>query len=106
MLAPGRSCRAVRVPFAERNQAMTTLDGYIGRILDVDLTRGTHTVRELDPELANRFIGGTGLGAYLLYQEGVYRADPLGPDNVLIFGGGPFSGTSIPLSNRFGVCAR
>ncbi len=83
-----------------------TLYGYAGKILEVDLAARTHTVRDLDPDLANRFIGGTGLGAYLLYQEGTYAVDPLGPDNTLIFGTGPFAGTSVPLSNRYGVCAR
>src|ERR1041385_8136658 len=79
---------------------------YAGNILEVDLSSGTHSTRELTQELADRFIGGTGLGAYLLWESRAYRADPLGPENVLIFGTGPFTGTNIPLSNRFGVCAR
>src|SRR5918912_3685143 len=83
-----------------------TLYGYAGRILEVDLTNRTHTTRELDPDLANRFIGGTGLGAYLMYQEGTYAVEPFSPENTLNFGCGPFTGTSVPLSNRFGVCAR
>lgn len=79
---------------------------YAGRILEVDLTSGTHAVRELTQDLTDRFIGGTGLGAYLLWEYRAYKADPLGPENVLIFGTGPFTGTMVPLSNRFGVCAR
>lgn len=80
--------------------------GYAGQILEVDLTTGTHRIVELSQELAEQFIGGTGIGAHLLWEYGAYKADPLGPDNVLIFGTGPFTGTNIPLSNRFGVCAR
>lgn len=80
--------------------------GYMGKILDVDLTSGAVRTRDLTQRLADDFIGGTGIGARLLCEEGAYRADPLGPDNVLIFGTGPYTATNIPLSNRFGVCAR
>ncbi len=80
--------------------------GYMGAILDVDLSTGTHRVRELTQEMADRWLGGTGLGAHLLWEEQADRADPLGPDNVLVFATGPFAGSPIPLSNRFGVCAR
>jgi aldehyde:ferredoxin oxidoreductase len=79
---------------------------YAGQILEIDLTSGGHSTRELTQDLADRYIGGTGIGSYLLWEYGAYKADPLGPDNALIFGTGPFTGTSIPLSNRFGVCAR
>ena len=80
--------------------------GYMGAILDVDLTTGTHRVRELTQEMADRWLGGTGLGAHLLWEERAYAADPLGPDNVMVWAPGPFAGTAVPLSNRFGVCAR
>ncbi|MDQ3810118.1 MAG: aldehyde ferredoxin oxidoreductase family protein [Chloroflexota bacterium] len=78
----------------------------MGAILDVDLTTGTHRVRELTQDMADRWLGGTGLGAHLLWEAKAYQADPLGPDNVMVWGTGPFAGTSVPLSNRFGVCAR
>jgi aldehyde:ferredoxin oxidoreductase len=81
--------------------------GYMGTILEADLSSGQIERRELTQELADRWIGGTGLGAHLLAREPESaRADPLGPENVLIFGTGPFTGTSVPLSNRFGVCAK
>ncbi|HYU17113.1 MAG TPA: aldehyde ferredoxin oxidoreductase family protein [Chloroflexota bacterium] len=81
--------------------------GYMGRILEVDLSSGEVSTRELTRELADRWIGGTGLGAYLLAQEPrTATADPLSSDNVLIYGTGPYTGTQVPLSNRFGVCAR
>src|SRR6266536_3095641 len=79
---------------------------YTGQILEVDLSSGKHSIRELSGDLAERFVGGTGVGAHLLWEHGAYKADPLGPDNVLVFGTGPFTGSAIPLSNRFGVCAR
>jgi aldehyde:ferredoxin oxidoreductase len=80
--------------------------GYMGAIVDVDLTTGTHTVRELTQDMADKWLGGTGLGAHLLWEEQAYKVDPLGPDNVMVFASGPFAGTAVPLSNRFGVSAR
>src|SRR5918911_2739550 len=80
--------------------------GYMGAMLDVDLSTGTHRVRELTQEMADKWLGGTGLGAHLLWEERAYAADPLGPDNVMVWAPGPFAGTAVPLSNRFGVCAR
>jgi len=78
----------------------------MGAILDVDLSTGTYRVRELTQEMADKWLGGTGLGAHILWEEQIYKADPLGPDNVMVFSSGPFAGTAVPLSNRFGVCAR
>jgi aldehyde:ferredoxin oxidoreductase len=39
--------------------------GFMGKILELDLTTGRHQVRELTQDLADRWLGGTGLGAYL-----------------------------------------
>jgi aldehyde:ferredoxin oxidoreductase len=81
--------------------------GYMGAILEVDLSSGQIGTRELTQEPADRWIGGTGLGAHLLAEDArTATADPLSPENTLIFGTGPFTGTAVPLSNRFGVCAR
>jgi len=78
----------------------------MGAILDVDLSSRSHRTRELTQDMADRWLGGTGLGAHLLWEEQTYLADPLGPDNVMVWAPGPFAGTAVPLSNRFGVCAR
>jgi aldehyde:ferredoxin oxidoreductase len=78
----------------------------MGAILEVDLSSGTHAIKELDQATADKWLGGTGLGAHILWEEQVYNADPLGPDNVMVWATGPFAGTTVPLSNRFGVCAR
>lgn len=61
-------------------------------ILRVDLTAGT-TSREVVPdELMAAFVGGKGLAAHYLATEMPAGADPLGPDNPLIFMTGPASG--------------
>ncbi|MGB9300436.1 MAG: aldehyde ferredoxin oxidoreductase N-terminal domain-containing protein, partial [Anaerolineae bacterium] len=59
--------------------------GYVGKILDVDLSAGTLTEEGLDESLCRQYIGGYGVGAYLLYQRIPAGSDPLGPHNILGF---------------------
>ncbi len=80
--------------------------GYAGRILLVDLSRREVETRPLDPALARRFIGSRGLNAWYLHQYGSPGAKALGPDNTLIVGLGPLTGTGFPTSARFTVTAR
>ena len=52
--------------------------GYAGKLLFVDLTKGTCEGRPLSEELAQNFIGGYGIGARLLYDMMKPGDDPLG----------------------------
>jgi len=80
--------------------------GYTGKILEIDLSKGTHEVKELDMQLARRFIGGKGLGAAILHRMTEKGTDPLGPDNPLIFMTGPLTGTTAPTSGRWCVVTK
>jgi aldehyde:ferredoxin oxidoreductase len=53
--------------------------------------------------MLRRFIGGTGLGAKILYDITGGQTDPLGPDNVLCLLTGPVTGTRITGSGRHSV---
>lgn len=80
--------------------------GYMGRILHVDLTRSTFWEEELKEEIARALIGGKGVATYLLLRETKAGVDPLGPDNVLIFGTGPLNGALTPTSGKFAVVTK
>ncbi|MBL3539594.1 aldehyde ferredoxin oxidoreductase family protein [Aminivibrio sp.] len=56
--------------------------------------------------VVRKFIGGSGLGTWLLFRYGSPAADPLSPDNPLIFMNGPFQGTGIPTSGRHQVISK
>ncbi len=77
--------------------------GYMGEILNVDLTKGTIEEETLDEQLCRDYIGGYGLGAKLLYDRMPAHADPLGPDNILGFLTGPLTGTPALIGSRFVV---
>jgi len=71
-----------------------------GRLLEVDLSKSTYRVTELGDDIIKAFIGGKGLGAYLLYRMLEPGTDPLSPQNVLMFLTGPLTGTPYPTSGR------
>ncbi len=70
------------------------------RILNVDLTSGRTWVEEVPRQELLCFLGGRGIAAKILYQRVKAGIDPLGPENVLIFGTGTLTGTSAPSSGR------
>lgn len=59
-----------------------------------------------DDAVLRDFIGGEGLGIKYLYDEVPPGADPLGPENRLIFMTGPVTGSLAPTSGRHCVITR
>jgi aldehyde:ferredoxin oxidoreductase len=45
------------------------LYGYMGKVLRVDLTAGSIHDEPLEPEMAEKYVGGTGFGVEYLYRE-------------------------------------
>jgi aldehyde:ferredoxin oxidoreductase len=82
------------------------MDGWIGKILRVDLARGSHFVEDLAPDLARDFIGGRGLATKFLFDEIAPMIDPFSPDNKLLFATGPLTGSGVIGSGRFMVVTK
>ena len=80
--------------------------GYHGVVLIVDLTTRAVHREPLSESVLRSFIGGTGLSAYLLYQHCPPGADPLGPENPLIFACSPLVGSRLTTSSKFAVAAK
>jgi aldehyde:ferredoxin oxidoreductase len=80
--------------------------GYWGRVLHVDVSTGDHWVEDLSDDVLRSFVGGIGLGTYLLYRNCPFDVDPLDPANPLIFATSPFVGTAITTSAKYAVLAR
>jgi len=77
--------------------------GYMGKILRVNLSSGKISKEEIDPQIAQDYIGGAGFATKILYDEVPAKADPLGAKNKLVFMTGPVTGTRFPTSGRFVV---
>ncbi len=69
---------------------------YHNRYLRIDLSDGDHSTFSLPEEVLSLYIGGKGVGAYLLALHQDPRAEPFAPDNPLIFVTGPLTGTVAP----------
>src|SRR5207244_5359934 len=80
--------------------------GYHGRYLRIDLSRGTSEWVPLPEAVLRRFLGGAGLGTYLLHREAPPGVDPLAPEAPLIFSLSPLVGTPLTTSAKFAVVAK
>lgn len=80
-------------------------NGYMGQILDVDLSAGTMEDFPITQEMRDEYIGGYGIGVKIIYDRMKPGVDPLGPDNILGLITGPMTGTPCIEGNRFvAVC--
>ena len=79
------------------------MKGYMGKLLRVNLTTGKISEEVLDPELANGYIGGTGLAVRIAYDEIPPDTDPLGVGSKMIFMTGPVTGTILGTAGRYQV---
>lgn len=78
-----------------------THDCWTGRFVTVNLTDESVKEERLDKTTYEHFVGGKGLGAYLLHRAVKAGVDPLGPDNMLIFLTGPLQGLPAPNVGRW-----
>ena len=72
----------------------------------MDVTSGTSRSQPLPDGVLRGYIGGSGLGTWLLYQLGTPGADPLGPAAPLAFVFSPLVGTPLTTSAKFAVVAK
>jgi aldehyde:ferredoxin oxidoreductase len=80
--------------------------GYHGCYLRIDLTRGSAERVPLSDAVLRQFIGGSGLGARLLLDEGGALASPLSPEAPLVFAFSPLVGSPLTTSAKFAVVSR
>ena len=80
--------------------------GYAGSVLFVDLGHGTARREPLDAEVARAFIGGHGINYRLAYDAIPPHVDPLSPENAIVIGAGPLSGTIVPGSAELVVTTK
>jgi aldehyde:ferredoxin oxidoreductase len=85
---------------------MAPIPGYAGKILRVNLSTGKIASQELDREMAYNYLGGSGFGTKILWDEVGPEVEPFSADNRLIFAVGPFTGTIYPTAGRFEVIGK
>jgi aldehyde:ferredoxin oxidoreductase len=80
--------------------------GYFGQALIVDAGTGSSEVLPLPDDLLRAYIGGAGLGAWLLHHLSPTGADPVGAPAPLAFVFSPLVGTPLTTSAKFAVVAK
>jgi aldehyde:ferredoxin oxidoreductase len=81
-------------------------NGYNGKILHVDLTKGELTVEEPEEAFYRKYLGGSGMGMHYILHEMPRGADPLGPENVLTLMTGVTTGAAISGQSRINANAK
>jgi aldehyde:ferredoxin oxidoreductase len=82
------------------------MNGYMGKILRINLTEQTSSTEELPPELLKKYMGGVGFAFYYLYKEFKPGTAPLDKDNLLVLAVGPLNATGAPCANRMVVVSK
>jgi len=80
--------------------------GYHSCYLRVDASSGTAVRVTLPDAVVRQFIGGCGLGAWLLLEESTLGSDPLAADAPLVFVFSPLVGSPLTTSAKFAVVSR
>jgi len=72
------------------------------KILRVNLSNLSFS-EEDSSKYNERFLGGRGIGAWILFNELDIKTDPLDSNNILIFSAGALAGTNFPTSGRLNI---
>ncbi len=85
---------------------MAKLGGYMGKMLRVDLTKELITEEKVDEAILRNFVGVSGLGVKIMYDEVPPDIEWNDPRNRIIWLTGPFTGTKAPGSGLYGVATK
>ncbi|MGB7797086.1 MAG: aldehyde ferredoxin oxidoreductase N-terminal domain-containing protein, partial [Pseudonocardiaceae bacterium] len=80
--------------------------GYAGKALIVDVTGPDATTLPLDETVLRAYLGGVGLGAWLMHRLAPPRVDPCSAQAPLAFVFSPLVGTPLTTSAKFAVVAK
>lgn len=82
------------------------MNGFMGKLLFVDLSK--KELKDIAPDkgLYRQFIGGYGLGARIIFSKQRAGIDPLGQDNILGIVTGPLTGTQALSGTRHTVVGK
>ncbi len=80
--------------------------GHVGKVLFVDLTTGKHGVETIDETVYRSFLGGYGLGAWLMWKHFPPGTDPLAPEGCFAISAGMLTGLRTPFSGRIQIVGK
>jgi aldehyde:ferredoxin oxidoreductase len=81
-------------------------NGYHGKILHVDLTKGKFEVETPPEAFYRKYMGGSAMALYYILREVPKGADPVGPENILAIFDSVVTGANISGQSRINVNAK
>jgi aldehyde:ferredoxin oxidoreductase len=79
------------------------MKGFFNQLLRINLSKQKSTIEPIPESILRTYLGGKGLGSYLLLEENPPHIDPFSPQNRLIFTLGPLADTPFYGSSRYAV---
>ena len=86
----------------KEGKTMAKYGGWAGKVLHLDLSTG-RTWTEDTVEKYKDFLGGTGIGYKVMWDEVPAGTHPYDADNRIIFAVGPLAGTGAPCNGRMAI---
>lgn len=80
--------------------------GFHGKVLFVDLTTKSHRVEHVDAQVYRDYLGGYGLGAWLMWKHYPAGTDPLDPKSCFALCSGLLTGLHTPFSGRIQIVGK
>ncbi|MHA1977155.1 MAG: aldehyde ferredoxin oxidoreductase family protein [Candidatus Hodarchaeales archaeon] len=81
-------------------------NGFHNHLLRINLSTTEIKKERLPANVLANFLGGKGLGAYILTNEIAPGIDPLGPANKIIVATGPLQGSVVPICGRYCIITK
>lgn len=82
------------------------MDGWMGKALKIDLRERSAEIENLPGRAELNFLGGRGLGDYILAERLNPDVDPLSPENILVAAVGPLTATVVPTTGRMAMISK
>jgi aldehyde:ferredoxin oxidoreductase len=80
--------------------------GHHGKVLFVDLTDRKHWVETVDEHVYRSYLGGYGLGAWLMWKHFPAGTDALAPEACFAISSGLMTGLKTPFSGRIQIVGK
>lgn len=81
---------------------MSTYGGWAGKVVRIDLSTGKIAIEDTI-ERYKDYVGGTGIGYKVMWDEVPTGTKPFDAENKLVFAVGPLAGTGAPCNSRTAI---
>ncbi len=81
-------------------------NGFYNRLVRINLSTNEIKKEKLPENAVENFMGGKGLGAFILTKELKPGIDPLGSENKIILSTGPLQGSVVPICGRYCIVTK